>query len=128
MRHSDKPLDERIVIAHSRITSGQAAMRVPPEATDPDIVLSACHGEITQLRSRIEALEALLRDCRDFVANPWNPYHATALAAMTNRIDEALGVPPCPSCGVRAHPRHLRGSGCLDCIQAGDKALGAPDA
>jgi len=50
MRDADMPLTERIAAAIERITHGQAAMRVPVEATDPDVVLADCQMEIEKLR------------------------------------------------------------------------------
>lgn len=50
------PLDERITEAIRRITNGCGSMRIPAEATDPDIVLSDCRSEIAALRTRVEAL------------------------------------------------------------------------
>jgi len=50
MRDADMPLVERIDAAIERITHGQAAMRVPVEATDPDVVLADCQREIERLR------------------------------------------------------------------------------
>ncbi len=57
MRHANLPLDQRAVLALERIKAGQAPMRIPVEATDPDIVIS-------DLRSRVLALEDLLRRYR----------------------------------------------------------------
>ena len=42
MRDSDLPLAARIEAAMQRVTSGQGQMRIPPEATDPDMVLGDC--------------------------------------------------------------------------------------
>lgn len=50
MRDADMPLTGRIDAAIERITHGQAAMRVPVEATDPDVVLADCQTEIERLR------------------------------------------------------------------------------
>lgn len=57
MRDADMPLLDRIDAAIKRVTSGQGQMRVPVEATDPDMVLLDCKREIEQLRAAIEAVE-----------------------------------------------------------------------
>lgn len=57
MRDADMPLLDRIDAAIKRVTSGQGQMRVPVEATDPDMVLFDCKREIEQLRAAIEAAE-----------------------------------------------------------------------
>lgn len=51
MRDADMPLLDRIDAAIKRVTSGQGQMRVPVEATDPDMVLFACKLEIERLRA-----------------------------------------------------------------------------
>lgn len=43
-------LHERIDAAIERIATGQAAMRIPAEQTDPDIVLAECKQLINALR------------------------------------------------------------------------------
>ncbi|SHL41033.1 hypothetical protein SAMN05216428_102315 [Nitrosospira sp. Nsp11] len=57
MRDSGMPLEERIETAIERIKSGYAAMRIPVEATDPDVVLQDCLIELTRLRSTPPAQE-----------------------------------------------------------------------
>lgn len=59
MRDADMPLTGRIDAAIERITHGQAAMRVPVEATDPDVVLADCQREIERLTN------ALWKACGD---------------------------------------------------------------
>lgn len=54
MRGSHLSLEERAKAAVERIKQGAGAMRIPAEATDPDIV-------ITAQRSRIQTLEAALK-------------------------------------------------------------------
>lgn len=44
---------ERIDAAIERITSGHAPMRVPAEETDPDLVLSDCREQISELRTAL---------------------------------------------------------------------------
>lgn len=51
MRDADMPLLDRIDAAIKRVTSGHGQMRVPVEATDPDMVLLACKLEIERLRA-----------------------------------------------------------------------------
>jgi len=51
MRDADMPLLDRIDAAIKRVTSGQGQMRVPVEATDPDMVLLDCKREIERLRA-----------------------------------------------------------------------------
>lgn len=53
-------LQERIVKAFERITSGAGTMRVPVDETDPDVVLADCAEELTNLETQLrEATEAL---------------------------------------------------------------------
>lgn len=54
MRDAGMPLTERIAAAVERITHGQAAMRIPVEATDPDVVLADCQREIERLRAAVQ--------------------------------------------------------------------------
>jgi len=54
MRDADMPLTGRIDAAIERITHGQAAMRVPVEATDPDVVLADCQREIERLTAALQ--------------------------------------------------------------------------
>ncbi len=56
MRDADMPLVERIGAAIERIAHGQAAMRVPVEATDPDVVLGDCQREIDRLTTERDDL------------------------------------------------------------------------
>lgn len=56
MRDADMPLVERIGAAIERIAHGQAAMRVPVEATDPDVVLGDCQREIDRLTAERDDL------------------------------------------------------------------------
>lgn len=48
-----KELLQRIDSAIERITTGQGAMRVPPDPTDPDMVLSDCRRELERLQAVI---------------------------------------------------------------------------
>lgn len=49
MRDGDMPLLDRIESAMRRVTNGEGQMRVPVEATDPDVVLYDCKREIERL-------------------------------------------------------------------------------
>ena len=57
MRDGDMPLLDRIDVALRRVTNGEGQMRVPVEATDPDVVLFDCRAEIGRLHRRVAALE-----------------------------------------------------------------------
>ena len=54
---ADAPLGDRIAKAIERVTSGSGLMRVPAEATDPDLVLVACRERIAELERLYESLE-----------------------------------------------------------------------
>lgn len=81
MRDADMPIAERIKAATERIASGVDSLRVPVEATDPDIVLHDCRvlierqaAELAALRSDAERYR-WLRDCAsgfDAVGDPDN--------------------------------------------------------
>lgn len=55
LRDGHLPLVERIDIALRRVTNGEGQMRVPVEATDPDIVLHNCRDRITELEAELDA-------------------------------------------------------------------------
>ncbi len=57
MRDGDMPLLDRIEVALRRVTNGEGQMRVPVEATDPDVVLFDCKNELAYLQQRIAELE-----------------------------------------------------------------------
>ncbi len=61
MRDAGMPLDQRIDEALRRISSGHAAMRVPAEATDHDIVLADCKARIAELERGIR-MQAEIND------------------------------------------------------------------
>lgn len=73
MQDETMPLNERIEAALKRITTGQAAMRVPVEATDPDIVLADCAAALAKrdavIRVLTEALNGVPCDCRGMDEN-----------------------------------------------------------
>ena len=53
LRDGHLPLIERIDVALRRVTNGEGQMRVPVEATDPDIVLHNCRDHIVDLKSQL---------------------------------------------------------------------------
>lgn len=59
LRDGDLPLEERIRIALRRATNGEATMRVPAEATDPDIVLSDCLDALVEIKAELATLKTL---------------------------------------------------------------------
>lgn len=63
MRDSQMSIDERISRAHDRISKGYCNMRIPAEATDPDIVLHDCAEELRRLRSEIALRDRALQWC-----------------------------------------------------------------
>jgi hypothetical protein len=90
-------LNERIEAALERIKTGQAAMRVPVEATDPDIVLADCATAIAALRAlAVQLGEAMKRgyregcvdhlDCSDDGGNFWHDALAAFEAAKKEGI------------------------------------------
>jgi len=60
LRDGDMPLLGRIDAALRRVISGDGLMRIPAEATDPDIVLAECKREIERLRSENDSLRAAI--------------------------------------------------------------------
>lgn len=54
MRDADMPLLDRIDAAIKRVTSGQGQMRMPVEATDPDVVLGDAKTEIESAWNHID--------------------------------------------------------------------------
>jgi len=95
----DKLLD-RIDTAITRITSGHAAMRVPADSTDPDIVLTDCKVRIAALEARNAALvEALTKIKRgpvkpfpDPLAHSWHAYAEAVMAAWTDARYTAINA------------------------------------
>ena len=82
MRDSELTLTERIDAALRRVTSGEGTMRVPVEATDPDIVLADCRLAVTALhelldvermRKRLECHKAA--DTIEGEVLRWKSYH-----------------------------------------------------
>jgi pyridoxal biosynthesis lyase PdxS len=70
MRDSDMPLIDRINAALNRIHQGHAAMRIPAEATDHDVVLADCKEHIAALEKQLRRAEELFQDECDPVSEP----------------------------------------------------------
>jgi len=62
MRDADMPLLGRIEAAIRRVTHGDAAMRIPAEATDPDLVLRDCKNRIAELEAALDAFGVAIAD------------------------------------------------------------------
>lgn len=62
LRDGHLPLVERIDVALRRVTNGEGQMRVPVEATDPDIVLHNCRDRIIELEELLREHEGVTRD------------------------------------------------------------------
>lgn len=73
------PLVERIELALRRVTNGEGTMRVPVEATDPDIVLSNCRDYIAKLEAQLD--EARLEGRREYER------HANTSADLKRYVD-----------------------------------------
>lgn len=54
MKDADMPLRDRIEAAIERIRTGQVTMRVPVEATDPDVVLADCLAELDAASAQVQ--------------------------------------------------------------------------
>ena len=78
MIDEDMDLLGRIDKALNRIVNGHGTMRVPPEATDVDIVLSACKIEIQRLQ-KIESvaidIKYELSQQRVWAGMDWSYHH-----------------------------------------------------
>lgn len=61
MKDADMPLRDRIEAAIKRVTTGYGQMRVPVEATDPDVVLFDCLAELDAAKVRETRLLGLLQ-------------------------------------------------------------------
>lgn len=70
MRDSDLTLAKRIDVAMYRITHGSGHMRVPVEATDPDIVLSDCMKALDYYRAGLERRAPKWVPCRVLLESP----------------------------------------------------------
>lgn len=64
MRDHHLRLNERIELALARIRSGHGQMRVPVEATDPDVVLRDCQQALKAKDEKIGWLKRELARCR----------------------------------------------------------------
>lgn len=78
-------IQERIRLAIKRITDGHAAMRVPPDHTDPDIVLSACGARIANLEAQLSAVPEEQRK--------WEDRYRREVMGENNEGDYIGGVP-----------------------------------
>ena len=85
MRDSDMPLMQRIDAAIYRGTHGGGNMRVPVEATDPDIVLSDCMKALDYYRAGLEKRTPTWVPCRVMLPRPLQgdfPIGHTTVAEM----------------------------------------------
>ena len=74
MRDAGMPLPERINAAINRIAHGNGHMRVPVEATDPDIVLSDCRVELESQAAQIAALKTVMIAAAEEIASHWQAH------------------------------------------------------
>ncbi|MCO6445829.1 MAG: hypothetical protein J5J04_17295 [Anaerolineae bacterium] len=92
MRDADMPLTDRIDAAIQRITTGQGHMRIPVEATDPDIVLGECKVRIDRLRAAVTALAERVRLDRDYwITSGFYGDQIAEYDAALRLADEAMG-------------------------------------
>jgi len=70
IRDSEMPLAKRIDVAMHRVANGQGQMRVPVEATDPDIVLSDCMKALDYYRAGLEQRAPKWVPCRVLLEHP----------------------------------------------------------
>jgi hypothetical protein len=70
MRDSDLTLAKRIDAAMHRIAHGSGHMRVPVEATDPDMVLSDCMKALDYYRAGLEQRAPKWVPCRVLLEGP----------------------------------------------------------
>ena len=70
MRDSDLTLAKRIDAAIYRIAHGSGHMRVPVEATDPDMVLSDCMKALDYYRAGLEQRAPKWVPCRVLLEGP----------------------------------------------------------
>lgn len=95
MRDSQMPLVERIDAAINRITHGDCNMRIPVEATDPDIVLADCKSEIALLKAALRWTMKYTSLHRDPSGNwsqlDYHPSEVTVPAEFEAVIAEAAG-------------------------------------
>lgn len=74
MRDAGMPLPERINAAIDRIAHGNGHMRVPVEATDPDIVLGDCRVELESQAAQIAALKTVMVAAAEEIAAHWQAH------------------------------------------------------
>lgn len=70
MRDGDMPLAKRIDAAILRVAQGSGQMRVPAEATDPDMVLSDCMKALDYYRAGLEKRAPKWVPCRVLLEGP----------------------------------------------------------
>ena len=70
MKDSNLPITERIHHAIRRVTDGKGLMRIPVEATDPDIVLSDCMKALDYYRAGLEKRAPKWVPCRVLLKGP----------------------------------------------------------
>lgn len=97
MRGGDLTINQRIDEALRRITDGHGLMRVPVEATDPDIVLADCVKALDYYRAGLEKRQPkwvpsriLLRS--DLAGDPPFGHNATASAGAHECQSNAWGA------------------------------------
>ena len=95
MKDADLPLRDRIKSAIERVTNGQGLMRIPAEATDPDLVLFDCLVALDAARAREAKLRAAARNYMSqfgqaLEANeiPYERYQQEADAALRAALAE----------------------------------------
>lgn len=70
MRGSELTLSARIDAALRRVANGEGSMRVPVEATDPDVVLSDCMKALDYYRAGVEHRAPKWVPCRVLLEVP----------------------------------------------------------
>lgn len=104
------PLDERITEAIRRITHGNGSMRIPAEATDPDIVLVDCRAEIRRLTGELEAAEQHVLILSRRAPAPSDKYEAR-VGDVVRHVDdgECVVIEPANHKSVATHLRTIDG-------------------
>lgn len=87
MRDADRPLLDRIDAAIKRVTSGQGQMRVPVEATDPDVVLGDCKREIEKLMAEVHSANGRASEWAEIAGE-----HGAYVDRMRRLVADAAGA------------------------------------